>query len=294
MLRSMTGYSQAQVEIEGYEIIVEIKSVNHKYQKIYLHIPDHFSPLEPKLKEIIKSRVGRGKVNYNLEIKNKEEAEVKVSINQTTATEYIDSLKRLKDKFDLTGELNINLLTQFDDILEVEEIKQNVEGLWPEIKEATKEALVDFIEMREKEGNKLLADLAARAESIESLIEKIEDRIPEMVDKYKAKLEDRLEELLTDAEVNEERLANEVVIMADKSDVTEELVRLKSHIEQFEETLELDVAEPVGRKLDFIAQEMHREINTVGSKINDSEISNYVIDLKSEVDKIREQVRNVE
>lgn len=294
MLRSMTGYSQAQLETEEYDIIVEIKSVNHKYQKIYLHIPDHFSSLEPKIKEIIKSRVGRGKVNYNLEIKNKEEAEVKVSINQTTATEYIDSLKRLKDKFDLTGELNINLLTQFDDILEVEEVKQNVEGLWPEIEEATKEALVDFIGMREKEGSKLLADLAARVENMRNLLEKIEDRIPEMVDKYKSKLESRLEELLSDAEVDEERLANEVVIMADKSDVTEELVRLKSHIEQFEETLELNVAEPVGRKLDFIAQEMHREINTVGSKINDSEISNYVINLKSEVDKIREQVRNVE
>lgn len=294
MLRSMTGYGQKQIETEEYSVIAEIKSVNHKYQKIYLHIPEHFSLLEPKIKQIIESRVGRGKVNYNLEVKNKKEAEVKVSINQIVAKEYIDSLKQLKDRFELTGELNINLLTQFDDILEVEELEQDANDLWSEVKEATKKALTDFIEMRELEGSKLLTDLENRLESIESLVKKIEIRVPDMVDEYKSKLKTRIEELLTDVEVDKERLANEVVIMADKSDVTEELVRLKSHVEQFRDTLEVEIKEPVGRKLDFIAQEMHREINTIGSKVSDSEINNNVIDLKSEVDKIREQVRNVE
>ncbi|MBM7623293.1 YicC/YloC family endoribonuclease [Sporohalobacter salinus] len=294
MLRSMTGYGQARIETEECNVIIEIKSVNHKYQKVYLHIPNRFSLLEPKIKQIIEDRVGRGKVDYNLEVENKKEAEVKVSINQTAVKEYITSLKKLKDKFELAGELNINLLTKFDDVLEVEEVEQDVSDIWSEIEEATKEALTDFIEMREKEGSKLFSDLSDRIEKIKDLIEKIEIRIPDMVDKYRSKLKSRLNDLLTDVEVDKERLANEVVIMADKSDVTEELVRLKSHIEQFQETLELDVVEAVGRKLDFIAQEMHREVNTIGSKINDSEISNYVIDLKSEVDKIREQVRNVE
>ncbi|MGM0471366.1 MAG: YicC/YloC family endoribonuclease [Bacillota bacterium] len=294
MLRSMTGYGQVQLECDGYDITVEIKSVNHKYQKIYLHLPDQLSALEPQINQMIKNKIARGKLNYNLEVSRTEESQLEVRLNELAAQEYIDSLVKLKEKFDLAGQLDVNLLAQFTDVLEVEEVAEDLDALWPKIKEGTEAALDELIKMRNQEGQKLLTDLEHRAAEIDELIAQIETRVPEMVTEYQKQLSSRVEDLLADAEVDQDRLANEVAVIADKSDVSEELVRMKSHLEQFQSTLESNITEPVGKKLDFIAQEMHREVNTIGAKINDSEVSSYVIDLKSAVDKIREQVRNVE
>jgi uncharacterized protein (TIGR00255 family) len=290
----MTGYGRAELETEEYNIIAEIKSVNHKYKKIYLHTSDKLSILEPKINEILKKGIGRGRVNYSLEIKSKVEQEVKVEVKENIVKEYIDSIKKLQNKFALAGELNVDLLLQFPEVLRVEEIEENVEKLWPSIKHATEKALDKLTEMRRKEGEQLFSDFIHRLDKIEEIINGVEIRIPDMVAEYKSKLKDRIDELLADSEIAEDRLVSEVAIIADKSDVTEEIVRVKSHLEQFKETLNLETEKSVGRKLDFIAQEMHREINTIGSKVNDSEVSNYIIDLKSEVDKIREQVQNIE
>lgn len=294
MIRSMTGYGRAQLENEEYNIIVEIKSVNHKYRKIYLHVPDRLSVLEPKINEILKGDINRGRINYSLEIKNEGEEKVKVKVNDNVAKEYIESLQKLQDEFGLAGELNLDLLTQFPDVLESEEVEEDITVIWPKIKETTEIALTKLMKMKKKEGEQLFSDFIHRLKRIEQLINKVENRIPDIVDEYKSKLEKRIDELLTEVEIEEDRLANEVAIIADKSNVTEEIVRVKSHVEKFRENLELDVDEPVGRKLDFIAQEMHREINTIGSKVSDSEVSNHVVELKSEVDKIREQVQNIE
>lgn len=294
MIRSMTGYGRAQLENSEYNVIVEIKSVNHKYRKIYLHIPDRLSALEQKINETLKKEIERGRINYSLEIKNKGEEEVRVKVSESVVEEYMDSLQKLKDKFGLAGEISIDLLTQFPDVLEVEEVEEDIMELWPTIKETTEVALTELIEMRKKEGEQLFSDFIHRLDQIEQLIDKVEAKIPDIVDEYKSRLEKRINELLDEVEIEEERLATEVAIIADKSNVTEEIVRVKSHVEQFRETLELDIEKSVGKKLDFIAQEMHREINTIGSKVSDSELSNYIVDLKSEVDKIREQVQNIE
>ncbi|SJZ31027.1 YicC/YloC family endoribonuclease [Selenihalanaerobacter shriftii] len=296
MIRSMTGYGRGQLEIDGDSVIVELKSVNHKYRKLYLHISDELSALEPKINGLLKEGIGRGRVNYSLKIKSKEEQGVKVKVNKGIAKEYIDSLQNLQNEFNLAGELEVGLLLQFSDILEVEEVDKDIEEIWPKVKRVTQEALNKLTEMKSREGEELFTDFIHRLEMIKELVNKIEDRIPKMVTEHKAKLQDRINELLNniDVGIEEERLTTEVAIIADKSNVTEEIVRIKSHLEQFRETLDLDIEKPVGRKLDFIAQEMHREINTIGSKISDSEVSSYIIDLKSEVDKIREQVQNIE
>lgn len=292
----MTGYGRGQLEIDGDSVIVELKSVNHKYRKLYLHISDELSALEPKINGLLKEGIGRGRVNYSLKIKSKEEQGVKVKVNKGIAKEYIDSLQNLQNEFNLAGELEVGLLLQFSDILEVEEVDKDIEEIWPKVKRVTQEALNKLTEMKSREGEELFTDFIHRLEMIKELVNKIEDRIPKMVTEHKAKLQDRINELLNniDVGIEEERLTTEVAIIADKSNVTEEIVRIKSHLEQFRETLDLDIEKPVGRKLDFIAQEMHREINTIGSKISDSEVSSYIIDLKSEVDKIREQVQNIE
>ncbi|KXS43334.1 MULTISPECIES: YicC/YloC family endoribonuclease [unclassified Candidatus Frackibacter] len=294
MIRSMTGYGRAQLEDDTEQLIVEVKSVNYKYRKIYLHMSEQLSGLEPKINEILKGEVSRGRIDYSLRIKSDDDQDVKVRANKKAVKEYIDSLQKLQDEFGLTGEIDINLLTQFSDVLSVEEVEKDIEELWPKVKEVTKKALGNLMEMRSKEGEQLFSDFIHRLERIEHLISKVETRVPEIVEEYQSKLENRVNDLLNNVEIEEDRLASEVAIIADKSNVTEEIVRVKSHLEQFRETLGEDIAEPVGRKLDFIAQEMHREINTIGSKVSDSETSNYIIDLKSEVDKIREQVQNIE
>lgn len=291
----MTGYGRVQLEDNGDNIIVELKSVNHKYQKVYLHIPEQLSILEVKINKLLKGALSRGRVDYNLKIQSVNQKRLKVKVNQLLVKEYLESLEQLKTEFGLAQaeELSIEFLAGLPEVLELEELGPDLETLWPQVKEATELALAELLAMKKREGEELLADFLDRLDSIESLTEQIEERIPKIVLKYRLKLQKRLEDLIADHEIDEERLAIETAVIADKSDVNEELIRIKSHLSQFAETLKGE-EDSVGRKLDFIAQEMHREINTIGSKVSDSEVTKHVVDLKSEVDKIREQVQNIE
>ncbi|MCK8824235.1 YicC/YloC family endoribonuclease [Fuchsiella alkaliacetigena] len=295
MLRSMTGYGRAQLEAAGDNITVELKSVNHKYQKINLHIPEQLSALEARVDKLLKTALSRGRINYNLELQSQNKKSLQVQVNRDLAAEYVEHLEKLQAELGLAAEeLSVEFLAELPDVLTVKEIARDIEELWPQVEQATEEALAELLAMRKREGEELLADFLHRLEQIEDLVTKIEARVPEIVTEYQLKLKERIEELAADYEVDEDRLAMETALIADKSDVNEELIRLKSHVQQFEETLRLEIDEPVGRKLDFIAQEMHREVNTIGSKISDSQVANYVVELKSEVDRIREQLQNVE
>ena len=291
----MTGYGRAQLETAGDNITVELKSVNHKYQKIHLHMPEQLSALEARIDKLLKTALSRGRINYNLKLESQNQKGLKVQVNKDLAAEYVESLQKLQVELGLTEQkLSVQLLAELPDVLAVKEVARDVEELWPQVEQATEEALAELLAMREREGKELLTDFLYRLEQIENLVAKIEVRVPEIVTEYQLKLKERIAELVADQEVDDDRLAIEAALIADKSDVDEELTRLKSHVQQFEETLQLEIDEPVGRKLDFIAQEMHREVNTIGSKVSDSQVASYVVELKSEVDKIREQLQNVE
>ncbi len=292
MIRSMTGYGRANQMIDGMNVTVEIKSVNHRYLEFSARCPRIFGFLEEKLKSYVQSRVSRGKVECYVQIENLEDDSVVVEINRSLAQGYADAIGALAQQHGLDGELRAFELARFPDVLLVRKEEADEEKIWNAVRQTAAQAVDRFIEMRTVEGEKLRDDIASRADAILEHVAVIETRSPQTVREHNEKLVARMRELLGDTSIEESRLLTEAAIYADKIAVAEETVRLRSHIAQLRTFLE--ATEAIGRKMDFLVQEMNREANTIGSKAQDVEIARHVLDIKSEVEKIREQVQNIE
>ncbi len=292
MIKSMTGFGRAVAELDGYVITVELKSVNHRYFEFSCRIPRQYGFLDDKIKSYINSKVSRGKIEcfVGIDALNTEAAEVVV--NNSLASAYIKALKELEESYDLKNDYGASAISRFPDVLLVKKSEEDEEALWKMVKSVADKALENFINMRTAEGEKLRDDIYSRGQFILDCVKYIEERSPETVKEYNDKLVERVHELIGDVSLDEARIIQEVAIYADKVAVAEETVRLRSHIEQLNEFINSD--EPVGRKMDFLVQEINREANTIGSKANDVSIARKVVDIKAEVEKIREQIQNIE
>ncbi len=292
MIRSMTGYGRACEMIDGMNITVELKSVNSRYLEFSSRVYKNYSFLEDKLKTHVRQLISRGKVECNIQIDALETDDVLVQLNESLAAGYLQAVNTLCEKFGLENDYKVSNLARHGDIFAVRKAPADEEKIWNAVKKVVDAAAESFISMREIEGEKLRDDILSRADTIISYVEKVEKRSPETVKEYNDKLLSRMKDLLGDVNVDEQRLLTEAAVFADKVAVAEETVRLRSHIEQLHSMMTLD--EPVGRKLDFLVQEINRETNTIGSKANDIEIARIVIDVKAEIEKIREQIQNIE
>jgi uncharacterized protein (TIGR00255 family) len=292
MIRSMTGFGRGSKEEEGKSFIIEIKSVNHRYLDLNIKLPRNITSLEERIRKSLSAKINRGKVDIYITQNTIASNDVAASFNYSLADSYIGCLKEIRDRYDIRDDISVSLIARFPDVIAVNQKEEDMETIWNTLNSALTDAIGMMVGMREREGLKLKEDISDRCDYIIELLGKISDRAPAISAEYKEKLEKRVRELLGDVKLDENRIAMEVAIFADKSNIDEEIVRLSSHIVQMRETLEL--AEPVGRKLDFIIQEMNRETNTIGSKANDLELTNTVLNIKNEIEKIREQVQNVE
>jgi uncharacterized protein (TIGR00255 family) len=292
MIKSMTGYGRSQQIVDGMNITVEIKSVNHKYFEFNARVPRTFGFLEDKLKSFTQSLVSRGKIECYVSIEMPENENVEVGVNYALAEGYINALKTLSEKYSLRDDVSVTSVSRYPDVLTVHKLPEDEEKIWQAVKTVALNAVSLFISMREKEGEKLRDDILSRADTIIECVEFVEKRSPQTVIEYNEKLKNRIRELIGDVSVDEQRLLQEAAIYADKIAVAEETVRLRSHISQLREMF--DSTEAIGRKMDFLVQEINREANTIGSKAQDVEITRRVLTIKGEVEKIREQVQNIE
>ena len=292
MIKSMTGYGKSEQTIDSLNVTVEIKSVNHRYFEFSARVPREYGFLEEKLKKYCNSLITRGKVECYVSVEDLEEREMEVNVNETLAAGYVKALKGLSERFGLKDDISAVTLSRYPDVITLHKASEDEERIWNAVKTVAETAVSKFIEMRETEGSKLRGDILSRADYIIECVEFIEGRSPETVREYNEKLKLRMKELLGDAAVDEQRLLNEAAIYADKIAVDEETVRLRSHISQLREFM--NSSEAIGRKLDFLVQEINREANTIGSKAQDVDIAKKVIAIKAEVEKIREQVQNIE
>ncbi len=292
MVKSMTGFGRAVKELDGYVITVELKSVNHRYFEFSSRCPRQYGFIDEKIKSFVNSRVERGKVDcyVGIEALNTESADVVV--NHTLASAYVKALKEIAQSYDLKEDFGASTISRFSDVLVVKKAEEDEEKIWTLVKEVTSEAVEKFIEMRQTEGKRMYDDVYSRSSFILDCVSYIEERSPETVKEYNDKLVQRVHDLIGDVSLDESRVIQEVAIFADKVAVAEETVRLRSHIEQLREFLDSDTA--VGRKMDFLVQEINRETNTIGSKCNDVDIARRVVDMKAEIEKIREQIQNIE
>lgn len=292
MIKSMTGFGRAQETVDGMTVTVELKSVNHRYFEFTAKVPRTYGFLEEKLKSFLNARVSRGKMECYVSIENLEESDMEVVVNPSLAKGYVDALRTLSETFGLKEDYSAISIAKFPDVLTLRKAPADEEKIWNAVQKVTELAVERFVTMRETEGEKLRADILSKADTILEHVAFVESRSPQTVREYHEKLRQRMEELLENTQVDEQRLLTEAAIFADKIAVDEETVRLRSHISQLREFLNAD--EPIGRKLDFLVQEMNRESNTIGSKAQDVEIAKRVIAIKAEVEKIREQVQNIE
>lgn len=292
MIKSMTGYGKSEQTIDSLNVTVEIKSVNHRYFEFSARVPREYGFLEEKLKKYCNSLITRGKVECYVSVEDLEEREMEVNVNETLAAGYVKALKELSERFGLKDDISAVTLSRYPDVITLHKASEDEERIWNAVKTVAATAVSKFIEMRETEGGKLRGDILSRADYIIECVEFIEGRSPETVREYNEKLKQRMKELLGDAAVDEQRLLNEAAIYADKIAVDEETVRLRSHISQLRDFM--NSSEAIGRKLDFLVQEINREANTIGSKAQDVDIAKKVIAIKAEVEKIREQVQNIE
>ena len=292
MIRSMTGYGRSQQTLDGREILVEIKSVNHRYFEFSARVPRAYGYLEEKLKSFLQGKVSRGKIEMSVTIYNIEGKDALIEVNSSIAKGYVDALQKANESLELKDDITLSNLIRLPDIFNVIKNTEDEEVLWNDVKIAAEEALNNFVSMRETEGLKMREDVEQRLDYIEKLVGKVEERSPMVTEAYRERLYNKLAEILNDKKIDEQRILTEVAIFSEKTAVDEETVRLKSHINQFRNLLEIN--EPVGRKLDFLIQEFNRESNTIGSKAQDVEITKIVVELKSEIEKIREQIQNIE
>jgi len=292
MINSMTGYGGAKGFSGKTEITVELKSVNNRYFDCTVKIPRIYSALEEPLKAVISKHISRGKVDAFVTIDSSKTDDVEIRVNHNLAQAYISTLRSMAEDFGLSGNISAMDMTRFPDVLQAEKVQADVDTLTADVCVILEEALCAFNAMRAREGVKLKTDIEARLTEIERLNESVEEISPRSVAEYRRKLESRLREVFELSGVDEQRLMTEAAIFADRVAVSEETVRLRSHIAQLREML--DSKEPVGRKMDFLVQEFNREANTIGSKGNDSEMARVIIDMKAEIEKIREQAQNIE
>ena len=293
MIRSMTGYGKQSLSVEGREYQIEIKSVNHRYLDINVKIPKAISYLEETIKKEISNKIKRGKIDVFVSFENNSEEGRKIEINKQLAKLYIEQLKELAQEEKIESNIEVMDIAQIPDVLTIKVDEENSK-IKDEIKEVTQGAVTRILEMKNIEGEKISQDLLQRIRNIQSKIVEISAKSTGLIEEYVVKLEKRVKELLKNDEVDKARLAQEVVIYADKCSIEEEITRLKSHIFQFENLISNNQDGAIGKKLDFIIQEMNRETNTIGSKANNLEITNGVIDIKTEIEDIREQVQNIE
>lgn len=292
MLKSMTGFGRCEIDTTERKLIVELKAVNHRYLEISIKMPKKISFFETGIRNVLKQYINRGKVDVFITYEDYTEGKACVKYNKEIAKEYYDHLEQMCADFGLENDVNVSLLSRFPDVLSLEEQMVDENELWQLVEQTLKQAAERFVESRITEGNHLKSDLVQKLDNMVSLVEFIEEREPQIISEYRKKLTDKVSELLGDTKIDESILATEITIFADKICVDEETVRLKAHIQSMKETL-MDGSN-VGRKLDFIAQEMNREANTILSKANDLVVSNKAIDLKTEIEKIREQIQNIE
>ena len=292
MIKSMTGFGRSEVSNEHYKMIIEMKSVNHRYGDISIRMPKKLSFFETQMRALLKKYIQRGKVDVFVTYEDLSEKNVELRYNHTMAQNYLTMLKSMEEEFGVKNDITTTILSKYPEVFTLEEQENNEEKLWAILSEALTKAADAFLETRIVEGEHLYHDLIEKLNYMLSLVDIIETRSPSIVEEYRVKLEEKVKELLENNGIDEGRIAAEVTIYADKICVDEETVRLRSHINSMKQTLEL--SDSVGRKLDFIAQEMNREANTILSKANDLELSNVAIDLKTEIEKVREQIQNIE
>lgn len=293
MTYSMTGFGRGESENKQYKIVIEIKSVNHRYNDIIIKMPKKLNVLEEKMKATIKNYVNRGRVEVFVNFEESEADNFVITPNYTVLDQYVSALEAIKDKYTLVDDMGVSLLARYPDALKVEFEEADEELIWTLMESALTGALENLKAMRQVEGVKLKEDTISRVNVIRAIVKEIEKLAPDIVATHKEKMLERIKDLLDGTiEVDEQRIAMEIAVFSDKTNITEEIVRLESHFEQLVNIL--DESKPVGRKLDFLIQEMNREVNTIGSKSPDIDISNYVVDMKSEIEKIREQIQNIE
>lgn len=292
MVRSMTGYGRVQQTVDGLNILFEIKSVNHRFFEFNARVPRAYGYIEEKLKSYLQNYISRGKVDVFMTIEAVDGGESEVKLNYGVADSYVAALRELQERYNLADDISVSTVARYNDIFTVIKPPDDEERIWNAVKVVVDKAVEGFVAMREAEGQRLKTDIVARSRQVARLVDEVERRSPETVEEYRNKLTARMQELLADKGIDENRILLEAAIYADKVSVTEETVRLKSHLKQFEDILES--GEPVGRKLDFLMQEMNREANTIGSKASDIEIAKVVVDIKAELEKIREQIQNLE
>ena len=294
MIKSMTGFGREHIVTDSREIILEIKSVNHRYFEFTAKTPKAYGYLDEKLKNLVKGSISRGKVEVSLSIYNQEGTDAQIELNKPVALGYVNALKNSAVELGLEDDLKLSKIIRLPDIFTVVKKTEDEEVIWNEVRETALTALDRFVRMRVTEGEKMYDDISSRLDFLENTVDRIEKVSPETVKNYKNRLYEKIKETLNEmgTDVDEQRILTETAIFADKVAVDEETVRLRSHISQFRELINSE--EPVGRKLDFLVQEMNREANTIGSKANDITITNYMLEIKSEIEKIREQVQNIE
>lgn len=294
MIKSMTGFGRSEYTDGKRNITVEIKSVNHRYCDVSVKMPRRYGFAEDKVKSTVKSKLRRGKIDVSIMVENITENDINIKLNEPIAHQYYDNLKSLQSSFGLCGEISLQLLATMPDVMKAIPDVEDEEEMTKAILIPVEEAAFNLEKMREAEGEKLSEDLLVKKDNIKNLLDKISERAPQVVIDYTAKLKERITELLAgNASLPEERILTEAAIFADKCAIDEEITRLNSHLIQLEKILGSG-NEAEGKKLDFLVQEMNREANTIGSKANDITITNYMLEIKSEIEKVREQVQNIE
>ena len=295
MIKSMTGFGREHVIAEGREIIVEIRSVNHRYFEFTARTPRTYGYLDEKLKSFLKGGISRGKVEVAVSIYNQEGTDAEIELNLPVAKGYLDALRAASNELDLRDDLALSNIMRMPDVFTVVKKTEDEEVIWNQVKGVAQTALERFVQMSETEGVKMYEDVSSRLDFIEETVGKIEEYQPSVAKSYSDRLYEKISETLKSLDIDKidhQRVLTEVAIFADKVAIDEETVRLRSHISQFRDLIKSD--EPVGRKLDFLVQEVNREVNTIGSKANDLTIARMVVDLKAEIEKIREQIQNIE
>ena len=291
-MKSMTGYGRAREERNGRTITVELRAVNHRYLDCTVKAPRQYVFLDDAVKKAAAARIARGKVEVFVSVETQEGGDVAVTVNHTLAKRYLDALHDLSETYGLRDDVTVAVLAKMPDVLGSERIEQDADELTRDVLAVFADACDGFDQMRLREGEKLAEDVRGRCASIERMVGEVETRSPERVREYREKLLARMQEVLADSSIDETRILTEAAIYADKTAVDEETVRLRSHLQQMDGMLR--ETQPVGRKLDFLVQEMNRETNTIGSKANDVDMARIVVDIKSEIEKIREQIQNIE
>ncbi|WP_294407708.1 YicC/YloC family endoribonuclease [uncultured Ruminococcus sp.] len=295
MIKSMTGFGREHIVANGREIIVEIRSVNHRYYEFTSRTPRAYGYLDEKLKSFLKSGISRGKVEASVSIYNQEGTDAEIELNKPVAMGYLNALRNAADDLDLDDDLVLSNIIRLPDVFTVVKKTEDEEVIWNEVKAVAQVALDRFVSMRVTEGEKMYDDISGRLDYIEKTVGEIEEHQPSVSQAYSERLYAKIMETLGQAEldnIDKQRVLTEVAVFADKVAIDEETVRLRSHIAQFRDLINSE--EPVGRKLDFLVQEVNREVNTIGSKANDLTITKKVVDLKAEIEKIREQIQNIE